>query len=88
MAEIAISMYGPVVNTAAPMRSRFVWFWKRIHSPYAAFAIIVAGAEAGVVAGLLECVVEVAVHEELDALFQRDFVATDRPIDLRFPRRC
>ena len=33
IAEIAISIYGPVVNTAAPILSLFTWFWNKTHSP-------------------------------------------------------
>src|SRR5215208_3040782 len=47
---------------------------------YAPFAIIVAGAERGVIARFLEGVVEVSVDEELDALFDGDLVAADGPV--------
>ena len=30
---VAISIYGPVVNTAAPILSLLAWFWNKIHSP-------------------------------------------------------
>jgi hypothetical protein len=44
----------------------------------------VAGAEPGVVARLLEGVVEVSVDEELDSFFDRDLISTDGPVGLRF----
>ncbi len=49
---------------------------------HAALAIIVAGAEPGVVARLFERVVEVSVDEELDAFFDRYLVAADGPVGL------
>ena len=41
-----------------------------------------ARAETGVVAGLLQRVVEITVDKEVDPLLQRDLVASDRPVHL------
>jgi ribose transport system permease protein len=51
---------------------------------HTAFAVIMAGAEPGVVAGFLEGVVEVSVDEELDSFFNRYLVTADGPVGLGF----
>jgi hypothetical protein len=51
---------------------------------HAAFAVIVTGAEPGIVARFLEDVVEVSVDEELDSFFNRYLVTADGPVGFGF----
>src|SRR3984893_11817996 len=50
---------------------------------YTALAVIVTCAKSGIVARLLERVVQISVDKELDAFLDGNFVCADRPVDLR-----
>ncbi len=82
IAEIAISMYGP----RGEHRSAHPVLVHLILGQYpfadAPLAVVVARAEFGIIAGLLEAVVQISVNEELDPFFDGNLVAADGPIDL------
>lgn len=63
----------------------------------AAFRIVVSSSKLGIIAALFVGVVEVAMHVELDAFLNGEFIGTDRPVDLGLlaavepvdlPRQC
>jgi len=49
---------------------------------YTTLAVIVTRAKSGIVARLLQCIVQISVYEEFDPCFDGDLVAADSPIDL------